>query len=283
MKRRALLTITGFVIVIWMFFGGSIGLTVAIYNYYSTLIDTLYWISLRRPYMSLHIELMREIVLTGSNTLLQDLEIHSQLARNIESEAQNFQISGSSILQGTKDISLQLDSSDFCDVVKYLMDANTYSDCLSFDQQSMQRGMEVNIYQIFDTIDAILNSYKQQNGYNITSLLNDPKWKYACKHNKNIIVGYIKDNFLDVGYDALEDTFMGEAIGFFGNTKTWTAIKDACFMVAFLLGYIFIINGFLNRLKEEMWQTKGLLNLIPTKFILNNPELKIKFLSHQGI
>ncbi|MDR3547581.1 MAG: hypothetical protein P4M11_04795 [Candidatus Pacebacteria bacterium] len=77
--------------------------------------------------------------------------------------------------------------------------------------------------------------------------------------------------------------YLDDSYSFFDSTKSWTAIKNGCFLGALVLSYFFIISGFISRLKEEIWQTKGLLNLIPTRFILSSPELKFKFLSHQGL
>ncbi len=88
---------------------------------------------------------------------------------------------------------------------------------------------------------------------------------------------------MDPAYNLQQNTYYYEAIDFYDNSRTWVSIKDGCFMAALVLAYVFILLRFLDRLKTEIWHTKGLLSLIPTSFILNNPELRLKFLSHQGI
>jgi len=90
-------------------------------------------------------------------------------------------------------------------------------------------------------------------------------------------------NFIEYGFDMSVDAYLQDADNFFVNAKSWTAIRNSCFIAALLISYFGIVVGFINRLKNEIWQTKGLLNLIPTKFVLSNHELKVKFLSHQGL
>ncbi len=96
-------------------------------------------------------------------------------------------------------------------------------------------------------------------------------------------IAYIKDHFLDMAYEMLSQAYLADADTFFGNAKSWTAIRNGCFMGLLVVSYFWIILGFIRRLKDEIWQTKGLLNLIPTKFILTNQDLKLKFLSHRGL
>ncbi|MDR3549510.1 MAG: hypothetical protein P4M11_14795 [Candidatus Pacebacteria bacterium] len=54
-KRKSIITISAIVIVIWMFFAGSIGITELIYKYYNDITKAWKSVGMRRPYLSLQV------------------------------------------------------------------------------------------------------------------------------------------------------------------------------------------------------------------------------------
>ena len=67
---------------------------------------------------------------------------------------------------------------------------------------------------------------------------------------------------------------MKDGDNFIENTKKWTSIRNGCFLGVFILAYLLGVTQFISQLKHKIWQTKGLLNLIPIKFLLGSKDLK---------
>jgi len=89
----------------------------------------------------------------------------------------------------------------------------------------------------------------------------------------------MKTIFLNVGYEKLIDAFVKDATNYVKSTEMWTSIRNSSFLFALVVVYILIISGFISRLNQEIWRAKGLLDVIPTKFLLANSELRGQFLS----
>lgn len=84
------------------------------------------------------------------------------------------------------------------------------------------------------------------------------------------------NNFLDVAYEQLLNAFMDDAGNYVGKMKMLTSVRNGCFLSVLILFYSVAIIKFIETLKDEIWKTKGLLNFIPTKFLIKNSELKNK-------
>ena len=88
----------------------------------------------------------------------------------------------------------------------------------------------------------------------------------------------MKTEFLDVAYEKAYNVYMKDAVDYVDDTKLWTSIRNGCFLGVLLIAYIVIIMQFINQLKREIWHTRGLLNMMPTRYLLNNKNLKKKLL-----
>ncbi len=84
-----------------------------------------------------------------------------------------------------------------------------------------------------------------------------------------------------MGLRLLFSEFLDNSQSYFDETKLIGLLKMFGFFLLVFLSYTFIMFFFLLRLKKEIWKTKSMLNMIPTKILLNNDSLKNKFLSHK--
>lgn len=84
-----------------------------------------------------------------------------------------------------------------------------------------------------------------------------------------------------MAYKMLAETYMEDGSNYVQNTKMWTSLRNGCFIGVLILVYLFGIIRFINNLKYKIWQTKGLLNIIPTKFLLTNANFKTRMLVTQ--
>ena len=49
--------------------------------------------------------------------------------------------------------------------------------------------------------------------------------------------------------------------------------KCPCFFVILVLMYVIIYFQFLSKLRDDIWVTEGIINLIPTKLLIENKKL----------
>jgi len=88
----------------------------------------------------------------------------------------------------------------------------------------------------------------------------------------------VKSALLDPAYEKLQSVFMRDLESFVKRAKAWTSIRNSCFLVALLVAYFIFVKSFIATLNQKIWQTKSLLNIVPPKFLLNNPDLKKQLL-----
>ena len=175
------MTVTGFIFVIWLYYAGSIGLIEMIFNYYHDFTSTLRWVTLRRPYLTLQFFMLRELLITNDTHFDDDVESHLQRSYEYESKIQAIKISGSTIMPRFKDLSLKLDSQQFCDSLSNTLGTVLTEKCKTFNESSMARGMQNNIFQMFSDVTSLVNLYKRvrYSPYSVTELLQESKWNSA--------------------------------------------------------------------------------------------------------
>ena len=81
--------------------------------------------------------------------------------------------------------------------------------------------------------------------------------------------------------NLLLEQFMNDAFAYFDKVLLIEFIKMLCFIIGLIVAFVLIFVPFLNQLKIKIWQTRGMLNMIPTKLLLNNDNLKEQFLKNQ--
>ncbi len=161
-----------------MYYGGCIGIIEVIFNYYGELTDTLQWVALRRPYLTMELFMITELIVRNDSSLVSQAESHLLSSFDYESKMQSLKVSGSTIFHKFKDLSLRLDSSAFCDVIKPELSSAQAATCADFNNSSLERGMEANIQQLFKDITMALNKYQEirNTDYDIQEIFDGSTW-----------------------------------------------------------------------------------------------------------
>ncbi len=83
---------------------------------------------------------------------------------------------------------------------------------------------------------------------------------------------------MDPAIEKSYNVFINSMSDYFQRSVTISLIKLVCFTSALVLCYAIIFERLLELLKEEMWLTQGMLNLIPINMLLSVPRLKEELL-----
>ena len=155
-----------------------------------------------------------------------------------------------------------------------------YEKCNEEGKYSMTRGMNNNIYQIISYLVFILNRYENsdKNNENFQELFEDSGWSIACIFI--YILVFMKIALLDNAYLVLENAYKDDTSKYITNSKIWTILRNILYMLLLLITFLLAITKFIEYLMNKIYETKGLLNLIPIKFVINNSKLKQMYLAN---
>lgn len=78
-------------------------------------------------------------------------------------------------------------------------------------------------------------------------------------------------------------TFYNAMKGFFTTIQQIVYIKAICFLLVFTLIYLWIFITFLGTLHEEILLTHGIVNMIPTFVLENNPKVREQVWKRKGM
>jgi hypothetical protein len=181
LKRRSIVTISVIILIICTFFAGSIGFIELLYRYYNELAESLECVALRRPYLTLQLLLLREVLLLRQSEDELDFRKYHSLSRGLEAQIQTFLLRSTTLLQKFADVNKELDSERFCEHFKPKFTAEVYSACNTFMQGTMKRGMKANIFQILTNLESLLNMYTQgvELGQDTAKLIHQDKYDFC--------------------------------------------------------------------------------------------------------
>jgi hypothetical protein len=89
--------------------------------------------------------------------------------------------------------------------------------------------------------------------------------------------------YLNTIHEYLMVTFWECAVGFFNTVQQITYAKAICFMILFAAIYLFIFIRFFSVLNKEIWQTHGIVNMIPISVLENNIRVREQVCSRTGL
>jgi hypothetical protein len=94
----------------------------------------------------------------------------------------------------------------------------------------------------------------------------------------NGITGY-----LSPALEYLIQVLYDDVMAFFDLVRKIVLIKAICYIIVFAGIYLFIFIQFIGVLNEEIWQTHGIVNMIPTFVLENNLEVREQVWKRTGI
>ncbi len=77
-------------------------------------------------------------------------------------------------------------------------------------------------------------------------------------------------SYLNSALELLMLVFYDDIMRFFDVVQNIVYIKTVCFFVVYIAIYLFIFIKFIRVLNEEIWQTHGMVNMIPTSVLQHN-------------
>lgn len=179
-KRRAVLVSTAFMLTILVYYAGSIGIILIIFNGYDSLSFNLRWVSLRHSAITLEFLMLKELVITGKEELQAKADSELSNLYTYEQNIQGIKTSSMNLYSNYKKLITRLDSAEFCEVIRPRVTAEVYEQCREEGDYSMQRGMQNNIYQIMSYLNSISNRYLQYNGFmHFREILSGGGWPLA--------------------------------------------------------------------------------------------------------
>ena len=186
-KRKAVLIITGFIIAVLSYYGGTILITHIIFTNYKDLAINLRYVNLRYVTLSLLSFVIRELAIINNGTLKNMADGFLDRVYDLERSIQSFKNTKSAIYNNFKDLALRLDSESFCDTISNKLSSKHSNDCKDFMQGTMMRGMQNNIYQVMSYYNAIMNLFSQyKDDDDVYLILKQSNWDAASNLLHNI-------------------------------------------------------------------------------------------------
>ena len=169
-------------------------------------------------------------------------------------------------------VALQFDSKDFCSVVSpYILDSFS-KECTTKYGGILNQGLRNSIFYFLRALSNVERTfYNSDRSFAIREeLLNGEELQNAVE---------LKDHYLKGALLYLEDYFTSLSASFFQFAKTISAVKLSIIIIICIILYVLSYFFLLKKLLDEIWMTKGMLNLIPTALISSNKEIKMFFLN----
>jgi hypothetical protein len=117
----------------------------------------------------------------------------------------------------------------------------------------------------------------------ILEISTDEEFVIGGKKNTNLLnlLGFIETEYLNIALKALFSEFLKDSMTYFESVSGLTYVKMCTFIFGILLISGVIFHNFIKQTKKEIQQTKGMLNVIPTKLLLTNQKLQEEFIRNQ--
>jgi len=173
------------------------------------------------------------------------------------------------------DLLLALDNDDMCDIFyKNAKTSPMYTSCLAAGGGKLEFGMvQAETYMVGIMDKTIRNFYNTPNRTKLTQIEflrnGDFDDLAAMVYNMRPMQDYLREMFTKATDGYLKTIIMVEEI------------KMIVFLVVLFLLVVFILLPYLERLKQQIFRTKALLNMIPMSMIKKNKTLQEMFVSKE--
>ena len=88
---------------------------------------------------------------------------------------------------------------------------------------------------------------------------------------------------MDRAIESSNKVFTEDVTNYFDMFSRIALIEWLCFMAGMILIEILILFPFISKLKDEIWFTQSMINLIPTKLLFENKKLKENIIGRHNI
>ncbi len=229
-------------------------------------------ITSRMPSVILTLAVLRENIIRNSTMALAGVDQLSNLylpaLPNDERRIKEIKASYSPVLADSMALLERIDSPEVCSMV-----TSTDSDkaaCLNISGGVLANGIKNAIYNYASDITTTTQSSNSMSGAAKTKevllqMLND---------DNNIGRFITKDKYIDAAVWLLQDSLFDNSKLYYDNVKVIDVAKAVAFIVGVLIIISVIWTSFISGLKRDVFRARGILNLLPTDFIMNNEAIR---------
>jgi len=161
------------------------------------------------------------------------------------------------------------DSGNICSAY-YTQNATINDFCISVAGELLTRGLSLSQTRMSQISDDLIKSWTN-------SAKNDAA-KSAILSGDDYTQMEDLMNLISPVIEALETEMLENFDDYLSRIDTLAKVKFIVFIVAAFLIFFFIWIPYLKRLKEKIFRTKGMLNMIPMNIITKNESLKTEFI-----
>eukprot|EP01022_Parablepharisma_sp_SALTPOND_P029356 TRINITY_DN732_c0_g1_i1.p1 TRINITY_DN732_c0_g1~~TRINITY_DN732_c0_g1_i1.p1 ORF type:complete len:1598 (+),score=155.57 TRINITY_DN732_c0_g1_i1:3349-8142(+) len=224
----------------------------------------------RVPALALILTLMRELLIRNETYYykgedLLDIYIGNQIKR--ERAVKEIKAQPSPIIVNSIQLLRDLDSALFCDIAT--KNEAELKECEEIEGQLLANGIKNSIYYFTNMVITSRQAFRS-----LGSERTITKLKAMLNQDEHVSSFITKDKYINPAMWELQEMIFKDSKEYYENTKTVDISKAVAFIISLLLIIVLIWNSFISSLKKEVFRARGILNLIPTDFILNNDSIR---------
>ncbi len=81
-----------------------------------------------------------------------------------------------------------------------------------------------------------------------------------------------------MAYDELLDSFYAAYVDFLKVQDVLSSLLFTLWILIIFFGFLFIWFKYIQDLSKNIWRIQGMLSMIPTDIVCNNPRMKAQFI-----
>jgi len=173
------------------------------------------------------------------------------------------------------DTLLAIDNGDMCDIFyKNDKTSTAYASCIAAGDGKLKLGMVQTETSIVGMIEKTVKNF-----YNTPNRNKQTQIDIFESSEASFIIGMVSE--MRPIQDYLRSIFVKANDGYLDTVEMVEQIKIIVFLVVLLVLVIFVLLPYLERLKQQIFRTKALLNMIPMSMIKKNKTLQEMFVSKE--
>ncbi|MDR3548426.1 MAG: hypothetical protein P4M11_09225 [Candidatus Pacebacteria bacterium] len=290
LRKKFVIRLSCVVFIFYLYGGYSLYFNDYVHNNNSSASSMLFSICKRNVYLhNLNFIVVQALntkdkVLIGNNVNGTDGKLYAMdianAMLNIETECKNFEKTASYACYGKYLDQVHLfESSAFCNASDVYSDiASLVGNCTTVYKGPDEYGLSVGISYYINMHIKVSELYLNYNSSDAIQAAN-----VATASDSISRIGFSLTYPLSFALGALMGSFYTCTMNFFDTVRKIVYAASIGFMSVFALVYILVFARFIGMLSEEIWHTRGMLNMIPAEIVENNPGVREQIWRRKGL
>lgn len=155
---------------------------------------------------------------------------------------------------------------DMCQNVTFFTSQDvsiSQEECTAVQNGILTKGLRTSVINL-----ALYANDTLKLGYDVSNILNGD-----VMHNILLLTKYQR-----AAFSTLCNVFLQDSVDYISSQQVIEIIKFVILIVSWIILFFLIWMPYLTKLSMQIWQTKGMLNMIPMSIIQKNEKLKYRFL-----